>query len=114
LQGNHIIRGPFEVNTASKYWPVLCILISLSTFADAILAQEAEPDSYAGFEGRKGEKVKITARPATDRESFRPLIRQQQDQAFSMEAIRESVAALQHTNEFSQVQVPSSSIAVSG
>jgi hypothetical protein len=45
---------------------------------------------------------------------FAPLIRQQQDQAFSMEAIRESVAALQHTNEFSQVQVSSSSIAVSG
>jgi outer membrane protein assembly factor BamA len=44
---------------------------------------------------------------------FAPLIRQQQDQAFSMEAIRESVAALQHTNEFSQVQVSSSSIAVS-
>jgi outer membrane protein assembly factor BamA len=40
-----------------------------------------------------------------DAESFRPLIRQKPDQALSMEAIRESVAALQQTNEFSQVQV---------
>ena len=51
------------------------------------------------------EKVEITARPAMDAESFRPLIRQKRDQPLSMEAIRESVAALQQTNEFSQVQV---------
>ena len=102
---NHRIRGPLEANTARKYWAVLYILISLSTFADVILAQQAEPDSYAGFEGRKVEKVEITARPAMDAESFRPLIRQKQDQTLSMEAIRESVAALQQTNEFSQVQV---------
>jgi outer membrane protein assembly factor BamA len=80
-------------------------MILLSAFAHAVVAQQAEPDSYAGFEGRKVERVEITARPAMDAESFRPLIRQTQDQALSMEAIRESVAALQQTNEFSQVQV---------
>jgi hypothetical protein len=50
LQRNHRIQEPFEVTTARKYWFVLCILISLSAFADAALAQQAEPDSYAGFE----------------------------------------------------------------
>jgi outer membrane protein assembly factor BamA len=86
-------------------WPVLWALISLGIFLATASAQEAAPDSYAGFDGRKVEKVEITAPPTMNAESFRPLIRQQPGEPFSIAAIRESVAALQRTNEFRQVQV---------
>jgi outer membrane protein assembly factor BamA len=77
----------------------------MTTFAATVSGQQGQPDSYAGFEGRKVEKVDITTQPPMNAESFRPLIRQQAGKPFSMSAIRESVEALQHTNEFTQVQV---------
>ena len=51
------------------------------------------------------EKVEISGPPTIHAETFRSLLRQQEGQPFSMDAIRESVGALQKTNEFAQVQV---------
>lgn len=70
-----------------------------------VAAQEAQPDTYAGFEGEKVAKVDISAKPTMDVEAFRSLIQQKPDQPFSMKAIRESVDALQKTQMFSKVQV---------
>jgi outer membrane protein assembly factor BamA len=79
--------------------------MSMSISSATLSAQDVGPESYAGFEGRKVERVEITAPPTSDGESLRPLIRQKPGEPFSMQAIRESVAALQSTNEFRQVQV---------
>jgi outer membrane protein insertion porin family len=85
---------------------VLSIFVLLSCcFGRTVRAQQGQPDSYAGFEGRKVERVDITGPPTIQPESFRALLRQKEGQPFSIEAIRESVAALQHSNEFTQVQV---------
>ena len=81
------------------------MVILLSTFGTAVFAWQGEPDSYAQFEGRKVNKVEISTRPTINAESFRSLIRQKEGEGFSIKAIRESVEALQRTNEFSQVQV---------
>ncbi|HEX5425529.1 MAG TPA: POTRA domain-containing protein [Candidatus Acidoferrales bacterium] len=70
------------------------------------LAQQTTPSAYAGFEGRKVSSVNIAIRPQiTDVTAFRKLIEQKSGAPFSMKAIRESVAALQKTKLFSQVQV---------
>ena len=87
------------------YLSLLWALMSMGTFPAMASAQEASQDSYAGFEGRKVENVEITAPPTMNAESFRPLIRQKPGGPFSIDAIRESAAALQRTNEFRQVQV---------
>jgi outer membrane protein insertion porin family len=82
------------------------LLFGFAVFACRLAAaQQAQPDSYAGFEGRKVEKVEISGPPTIHAENFRSLLRQQEGQPFSMDAIRESVGALQKTNEFTQVQV---------
>jgi outer membrane protein insertion porin family len=99
------MRASGFTTTARSGLCVLCILCLLTICAAGVTAQEAQPESYAGFEGRRVGIVEITARPGMNTESFRPLIRQKSGEAFSMAAIRESVATLQHTNEFSQVQV---------
>ena len=84
----------------------LSILTVLSVLAGSVrAAQQAPPDTYAGFQGRKVEKVEIAARPGVVPEKWRPLIKVKEGEAFSIEAVRESVTALQQTNEFSQVQV---------
>src|SRR5260221_4633757 len=73
--------------------------------ASVVAAQENQPTTYEGFEGRVVSKVDIAASPVTNVEAFRPLITQKAGEPFSMAAIRESVAALQKTTLFSQVQV---------
>ena len=73
--------------------------------APAACAQQAPAESYAGFEGRPVVAVDLTARPTMDQEAFRPLVKQKAGQPFSIAAIKETVAALQATQEFSQVQV---------
>ena len=70
-----------------------------------LAAQEAQPDTYAGFEGDHVAKVDVSAKPTIDVEAFRSLIQQNAGQLFSMKAIRESVAALQNTGMFSKVQI---------
>ena len=68
-------------------------------------AQESQPESYAGFEGRTVSRIDVAARPSEDVEKIRALIRQKTGQPFSIEAIKSSVAALQQTGNFTQVQV---------
>jgi outer membrane protein insertion porin family len=68
-------------------------------------AQENQPTTYAGFEGRTVAKVDIAASPIMNVEVFRPVLKQKAGEPFSIAAIRDSVAALQKTTLFSQVQV---------
>src|SRR3984893_7182590 len=82
---------------------ILALLLGI--YANAAGAQENQPTTYAGFEGRMASKVDIAASPVMNVEAFRPLIKQKAGEPFSMAAIRESVSALQKTALFSQVQV---------
>src|SRR6266852_1221441 len=77
----------------------------ISAFALAVTAQENQPSTYEGFEGRNVSQVDIAKSPVMNVEVFRPLIKPQPGKPFSMAAIRDSVAALQKTALFSQVQV---------
>jgi outer membrane protein assembly factor BamA len=67
--------------------------------------QANQPTTYEGFEGRTVSKVDLAASPVRNVEAFRPALKQKAGEPFSMAAIRESVAALQKTGLFSQVQV---------
>ena len=92
-----------------------CFLVGLlfqaslmsSSFAQEAAAPSAEsqPESYAGFEGRNVSRIDIAVRPSEDATAIRALIRQDAGAPFSMEAIKSSVAALQQTGKFTQVQV---------
>src|SRR5258707_3959090 len=82
---------------------MLTLLIGL--YATAAGAQQNQPTTYEGFEGRTVFKVDIAASPGTDVNAFRSLIKQKEGEGFSIAAIRDSVAALQKTALFSQVQV---------
>ena len=82
----------------------LC-LVSLAFLPDRAASQELQPDSLAGFEGRTVTRIDIAVRPSEDPAQIRSLIRQEQGKPFSIEAIRSSVTALQHTGKFTQVQV---------
>ena len=80
-------------------------LMLLSLYATAAIAQENQPSTYEGFEGRKVLKVDIAASPVMNVDAFRPLLKQKDGEPFSTAGIRDSVAALQKTALFSQVQV---------
>ncbi|HTC62638.1 MAG TPA: POTRA domain-containing protein [Candidatus Saccharimonadales bacterium] len=69
------------------------------------MAQDAQPDSYAGLEGQNVSTVDISAKPTMDVAAFRSAIQQKAGQPFSIKAIRDSVSALQNTQLFSKVQV---------
>jgi outer membrane protein insertion porin family len=84
---------------------MLSMLLSPGLLSVSAAAQQDAPESYAEFEGRKVERVDISVPASLNAETFRSLIRQQPNQPFSIQAIRESVEALQKTSEFSQVQV---------
>jgi outer membrane protein assembly factor BamA len=77
----------------------------IAVYASTAGAQENQPTTYEGFEGRMVSKVDIAASPVMNVEAFRPLIKEKTGEPFSMAAIRESVSALQKTALFSQVQV---------
>ncbi|HET6143834.1 MAG TPA: POTRA domain-containing protein [Candidatus Acidoferrales bacterium] len=83
------------------------ILCSLMFICIALRAgaQDAQPDTYAGFEGQHVSQVDISATPTLDVEAYRAVIVQKAGQPFSIQAIRDSVAALQKTQMFSKVQV---------
>jgi len=84
-----------------------CLVFSSLLFAFALTAtaQENQPSTYQGFEGRNVAKVDIAASQVMNVEAFRPQIKQKAGEPFSIAAIRDSVAALQKTALFSQVQV---------
>jgi outer membrane protein insertion porin family len=81
-------------------------MIAVLLGALPLCAQQATSNTPAGFEGRKVSSVGIAIRPQlTDVTPFRKLIEQKAGAPFSIEAIRKSVAALEQTKLFSQVQV---------
>jgi outer membrane protein insertion porin family len=86
-----------------------CLISFLAFFlvflASIASAQEKQPTTYEGFEGRQVGTVDLAADPTMEVERFRPLLKQKPGQPFSIAAVRESVEALQNTKEFSQVQV---------
>ena len=88
----------------------LCWLCCLSWWASSLVApqvsaQQNEPTSYEGFEGRNVVKVEIAENSVIDVNAFRSLIRLKSGQPFKIADIRDSVADLEKTKLFSQVQV---------
>ena len=87
----------------SRRWhsTALVSLVFLASIASSrklgAAAQESQPDSYAGFEGRTVSRIDVAVRPSENVEKIRALIRQNTGQPFSIEAIKSSVAALQQT-----------------
>ena len=89
--------------TGSKFFSAFVFLCLL--FAPRLMAQDSQPDSYAGLEGQKVSKVDVSAKPDMDIASLRSLIQQKADTPLSIKAIRESVGALQKIKSFSRIQV---------
>jgi outer membrane protein insertion porin family len=78
----------------------------LLVFSDApLFAQQAQPEAYRGFEGKRVSRVSISIRPKMSTASFQTLIKQKAGEPFSAAAIEESVRALQLTKFFSQIQL---------
>jgi outer membrane protein insertion porin family len=90
---------------AARLVSVLACLIILPLTGQALFAQQAQPDTYAGFDGQNVSSVEVAARPEVDVQAMRKLIQQQSAKPFSTTAIRQSAAALEQTHLFSQVQV---------
>jgi outer membrane protein insertion porin family len=91
------------VNCGARF--LLMGLLATPFLLGAAASQEQSPDSAAGFEGRTVTRIDLAVRPSEDPAQIRTLIHQEQGKPFSMEAIRSSVADLQHTGKFTQVQV---------
>lgn len=70
-----------------------------------LCAQQAQPPTYAGFNGQNVSSVDIAARPGINLEKMRQLIKQKANAPFSEQAVGESVAALQGTKLFTEVQM---------
>jgi outer membrane protein insertion porin family len=83
----------------------LIFVFLIGIFASEVAAQQNQPSTYEGFEGRTVSKVDIAKSPQMNVDVFRPLIKLKEGEPFSIAAIRESVDALQKTKLFSQVQV---------
>jgi len=92
------LRGTWRI------FQILAVLGALLTAAAGLQAQVAQL-SYAGFEGQNVSKVDLSAQPKMTLDTFRSLITQKEGAPFSAAAIRDSVAAMQKTRLFSQVQV---------
>ena len=68
-------------------------------------AQQPQTSSYVGFNGQQVSAVQIAAGPKTDVGAMRKLVLLQPGTAFSPQALEKSVAALQQTHLFTEVQV---------
>jgi outer membrane protein assembly factor BamA len=93
--------APLRATTLARWGGILLIAFCGSNG----YPQEQQPSSYEGLEGRLVSKVDISANPAMDAESFRALLALNAGKPFSVQAMRDSVNALQKTGLFSQVQV---------
>jgi outer membrane protein insertion porin family len=91
------------VNCGPRF--LLMGLLSFSCLVAGAASQDLPLDTTAGFEGRTVTRIDIAVQPSEDPAQIRALIHQEQGKPFSMEAIRSSVADLQHTGKFTQVQV---------
>lgn len=89
----------------------IAILPLLLVFGFAVTARARQlipgmlAQSYDRFQGRWVSRVDISAGAGINPESLRHLIQQKAGQPFSPQAIRDSVAALQKTKRFTEVQV---------
>ncbi len=70
-----------------------------------VAAQDLQTADYAGFEGQKVSKVRVSANPKIPLDQIQPLIQQKAGEPFAINAIQESAKALQNTKLFSRVQV---------
>jgi outer membrane protein insertion porin family len=87
-------------------WSRLCTFVLFSVLAVSVIKpQGLQVDSYSGFEGSAVSRVDIAARPGQETAQIRALIKQEAGKPFSMEAIRQSVFALQQSHKFTQIQV---------
>ncbi len=99
-------RGRLHPNRLKQAAKVLGVyVLLLGFFHSTAWAQDAQPETYAGFEGRTVSRVELSAGPGTNTDVFRPLIKQQEGAPFSGGAIRQSLAALQQTKSFSKVDL---------
>lgn len=94
--------GESRLRTALIAARFLLLILGISF---PVFAQQQQPTSYAGFEGRKVETVDVSATPLMDVTSFRAMIRQKAGQPFSQAAVRETITALQNTKLFSSVKL---------
>jgi outer membrane protein assembly factor BamA len=70
-----------------------------------LFAQQTQPTGYTGFEGQNISSVEISARPDVDIDAMRERIEVKAGKPFSAQELNQSVAALQQTRLFSEVQV---------
>ena len=86
-----------------------CIFAGVFAFSSGavrpLAAQQAQPNTYAGFDGQTVSAVDIAAGPTVNVDDLRHLIQQKPGQPFSEQAINNSVAALQRTKRFTEVQM---------
>jgi len=114
VPGSHYVRASdswFSQNSIRflrrKYvcWSWCLAWLGQLVLVPHVSAQQNEPTSYEGFEGRSVANVEIAENPAIDVNAFHTLIRQKAGQPFKIADIRDSVADLEKTKLFSQVQV---------
>ena len=79
--------------------------IGLTGGALRVCGQQTQPPTYAGFNGQNVSSVDIATHPGIDLEEMRQLIKQKVGAPFSEQAVRESVAALEQTKLFTEVQM---------
>lgn len=70
-----------------------------------LFAQQTQPTAYGGFDGQPVSSVEISARPDVDVTAMRERIEVRAGKPFSARELSQSVAALQQTRLFSEVQV---------
>ena len=101
VDGNFLLHRLWQLTKATAVLFALLLGVSYAS----VNAQEAQQDSYAGFEGKEVSRIEISVGANTDTDAFRALIKQKEGAPFSAQTIRESVAALQQTNQFAKVRV---------
>jgi outer membrane protein insertion porin family len=87
---------------------VALLFTALPTFAQQAQSTDADqlnPQDYTGFEGRNVTRVDIAIQPGKDAAAPRALIQQLGGKPFSIQAIKDSVAKLQETKEYTGIQV---------
>ncbi|MGH9573887.1 MAG: POTRA domain-containing protein [Candidatus Acidiferrales bacterium] len=89
-----------QISASARFLAIAAIFI-----ASAAHAQQMQPTDYAGFSGQTVSKIEIAARPGVDMDAIRQMIVQKAGQPFSADAVRQSVAALQQTHLFTEIQM---------
>lgn len=88
--------------------PLLFVCVATGVFTLRCVsarAQEAKPETYAGFNGKTVSKVQVSVRPTMDVESIRALLKIKPGEPFSASAVQASVDAIDRTKQFSKVEV---------